>query len=145
MLFPCGKVIAKMPDLARETYFSASSFLTCCNFGPSDLRCHMNRTVSLSQQQLRDFLRLHQRRLAAGDKLPTLSDIALRAGLHRDTLYALLDGDRVEARTQNGLSRVVREIEDETAATNKTRLLSIRIEGGAPRLRIGLDSRKILA
>jgi DNA-binding transcriptional regulator YhcF (GntR family) len=105
----------------------------------------MNRPKALSLSQLREWLRVHQRRLAAGDKLPTISDIARRAGLHRDTIYALLNGDHVETRTQNGLSRVIREIEEETALYPKTKLLSIRMNHGMPRIQIGLDSKRIFA
>ena len=37
-------------------------------------------------------------------------DIANRAGIHRDTIYALLNGDRVCGRTQYALSRVMQEV-----------------------------------
>ena len=104
----------------------------------------MNRSEILSLNQIRDWLRVHQRRLAAGDKLPSISEIARRAGLHRDTIYALLNGDHVEARTQLGVSRVIREVEEETVAYPKSKLLSISIRDGKPSIRMGLHCQKIL-
>ena len=98
----------------------------------------MNRTDILSQQQLRDCLRQHQKRLAVGDKLPTMSDIARQSGLHRDTIYALLNGDHVEHQTQVRLSLVVKNMQIELAGVAKTKLLSIDLRGSKPRLIIGM-------
>jgi hypothetical protein len=89
-------------------------------------------------------LRVHQRRRRAGDELPSMTDIARRAGIHRDTIYALLNGDKVSERTQYSLTRVMREIEEETAGYTKTRLMSISINQGGPRLHIGLQAAPIL-
>ncbi len=105
----------------------------------------MNRNDILSLAQITGWFRVHQRRLAAGDKLPTISDIARRAGLHRDTIYALLNGDHVETRTQYGLSRVIREVEADTASYPKSKLLSVTLAGGLPRIQVGINSRNILA
>ena len=97
----------------------------------------MNRTDCLSLQQLRNWLRLHQKRLRYGDPLPSITSLADRAGVHRDTLYALMNGDRVEGRTQIVLSRVAREVDAEVAGITKTKVLSIRIENGYPAIKLG--------
>ena len=90
-------------------------------------------------------LRVHQRRLRAGDELPFMTDIARRAGVHRDTIYALLNGEQVSERTQYALTRVMREIEEETACNAKTRLMSISLSQGGARLHIGLQAASILS
>ena len=77
-------------------------------------------------------------RLRAGDGIPTLSSIAKRAGIHRDTIYALLNGDRVCQRTQYALSRVLREVELETALTPKTKLMSLSFNQNGVSLQVGL-------
>ena len=45
----------------------------------------------LSLRQISEALRLHQKRLQLGDDLPTLTELAERAGVHRDTLYEALN------------------------------------------------------
>ena len=106
----------------------------------------MERTQILSLNQIRDWLRLNIKRRSLGDSfLPTVQEIANRAGLHRDTVNALMAGDHVETRTQYGLSRVIREIEQDTATLPRSKVMCIRISGGMPQIRIGLDSRKFLA
>jgi DNA-binding transcriptional regulator YhcF (GntR family) len=90
------------------------------------------------------FLESHRKRLKAGDKLPFFTEIAGRAGIHRDTIYALLNGEQVSERTQYALTRVMREIEEETAGNMKTRLMSISLNQGMPRLHIGLQAAPIL-
>ena len=98
----------------------------------------------LDFNQLRSWLTVHQYRLRAGDELPFMSDLAKRAGIHRDTIYALLNGDNVSERTQYALTRVMREIEQETASNTKTRLMCIGLNQGVPRLHIGLQATPIL-
>ena len=88
----------------------------------------------LSLQNLRSLLRLHQRRLKAGDELPFMTEVARRSGIHRDTLYALMSGERISERIQYALTRVMREIRDETAGNTQTRLMSISLSQGSPRL-----------
>ena len=98
----------------------------------------------LSRDQLRRWLTAHQRRLRAGDDLPTLTELARRAGIHRDTVYALLAGDRICIRSQYGLSRVIAEIEQETQGQTKTRVMSVSLGGGGAQLRFGCGSSPIL-
>jgi hypothetical protein len=97
-----------------------------------------------SQETIRLKLRMHQKMLAAGDCLPSLSELARRAGIHRDTIYALIDGDRVCQRTQYALSRVLQEVEQETRLTPKTKLMSLFINQGCVSLQIGLGNRTLL-
>ena len=52
------------------------------------------RTLSISEIQ--GWLDIHQRRLRAGDNIPTITAVASRAGLSRQTLYAVLNGERDE-------------------------------------------------
>lgn len=107
----------------------------------------LNSTVSceiLSFDQIRESLKVHQRRLKAGDELSSMSELARRAGVHRDTIYAVMKGDRINERTQYALSRVMREIEEETAGKPQTRLLSVNLSQGTPRLCIGLQEFPIL-
>ena len=101
----------------------------------------MGRHDSLSLEQLRQWLRQHQRRLRAGDKLPGIPAIAECASTHRDNLYSLLEGNRIEVRTQTLLSRAIMEIEAETAAMPKTKLMTISLTGSVPRLQVGLPAR----
>jgi hypothetical protein len=97
-----------------------------------------------SQHTIRQMLSQHQRRLASGDALPSITEVAERAGLHRDTIYALLNGERVSERTQYALSRVLREVEQETSLTPKTKLMSLSFNQGGVSLHIGLANRPLL-
>lgn len=95
-------------------------------------------------ESIRQQMKIHQKRLSAGDSLPSLAEVARRAGIHRDTIYALLSGDRVCQRTQYALSRVLREVEQETFMTPKTKLMSLSFYQGGVSLQIGLGNRPLL-
>ena len=99
----------------------------------------------LSQLSIRTSLKAHQKMLAAGDALPSITELASRAGIHRDTIYALLSGDRVCQRTQYALSRVLQEVEQETFTTPKTKLMSLSFNQGRVSLQIGLGNRPLLS
>ena len=58
--------------------------------------------------------------------------------VHRDTIYALLNGDNVSEKTRYALTRLILEIAEETAGHIKTRLMSISLNQGMPRLHIGI-------
>ncbi len=94
--------------------------------------------------QIRLQISLHQKRLKAGDALPTLTELAIRAGVHRDTIYALLNGDRVCQRTQYALSKVLQELEQESSMTPKTKLMSLSFNQHGVRLQIGLGNQPLL-
>ena len=97
--------------------------------------------LNLIKQKLRE----HQKMLAAGDRLPNLSELAIRAGIHRDTIYSLLNGDRVSERTQYALSRVLREVEQEASLTPKTKLMSLSFNQGGVSLQIGLGKHPLFS
>jgi DNA-binding transcriptional regulator YhcF (GntR family) len=94
-------------------------------------------------KEIRPALSVLQKRLKAGDDLPSLSEIAKRAGLHRDTIYAFLKGENVHIRTQFALSKVIKEIELETQYIQKTRLMSIALTNSGPKLNIGLSQKAV--
>ena len=94
--------------------------------------------------QLRQQLSQHQRRIRAGDALPTFTELAYRAGIHRDTIYALLSGDRVCQRTQYALSKVLQELEQESSMKPKTKLMSLSFYQGGVSLQIGLGNQPLL-
>jgi DNA-binding phage protein len=73
-----------------------------------------------------------------------MTNVADRAGIHRDTIYALMKGERVSERTQYALTRVMSEIAEETAANSKTRIMSVSLSHGLPTLHIGIQATPIL-
>jgi DNA-binding transcriptional regulator YhcF (GntR family) len=93
--------------------------------------------------ELRTWLLLHQRKLRAGDKLPSITEIADRAGCHRDTIYSLLQGNRVEGHIQHALSIVIDRIEQETKDVRKTRLMNIQISSAGPVLGFGVAAKPL--
>ena len=98
----------------------------------------------LTMKQIRLQLSLHQKRLKAGDASPSLTELAKKAGIHRDTIYAILNGERVSERTQYALSRVLRELEQEISLTPKTKLMSLSFNQRGVSLHIGLANRPLL-
>ena len=98
----------------------------------------------LSQTQLVGWFHQHRRRLKAGDGVPDISEIARRAAVHRDTVYALLAGDRISARSQYALSRIVEEVEAETAYMARTRVMTISLGAAGPRIGFGANSMPVL-
>ena len=65
----------------------------------------------LSRSQISEALRTHQKRLQMGDRLPPLTELADRAGIHRDTLYEALHGRRVSQASQARLSTMLTALE----------------------------------
>ena len=72
---------------------------------------------------IRQTLLNHQKRLQFGDNLQTITEIANRAGVHRDTVYACINGDRINERTQYALSRALEDIEIENQGKSKTKII----------------------
>jgi hypothetical protein len=91
---------------------------------------------------LQKDLKLYQRRLNSGDSLPPISKLANIAGVHRDTLYALLAGDRVNQRSQYAISKALTELM-ESQWNKSSRLLSIDLGTEGPKLRFGLAKKSI--
>lgn len=97
-----------------------------------------------SIRELRKALLAHQRRLKAGDKLSSLSELAAMAGVHRDTLYALMAGDRVNERSQYAISKALTEVR-ESKWNQSSRLLSIDLGSDGPRLKFGFVDKNIFS
>jgi DNA-binding transcriptional regulator YhcF (GntR family) len=97
----------------------------------------------LGFNELRHWLKVHQKRLRAGDNLPTFKAIAELAGVHRDTLYALIDGDRVSIRSQYAISRAITEVEAQTADQTKTKVMSVDLTATGPKLSFGINKLNI--
>ena len=94
--------------------------------------------MSLSLEELRCWLERHQHRQRLGEVVPSISDIASRAGLSRQTVYAVLRDERTEFGevAQIRLSRVIQQISADPAY-RRTRLMSVDLGGGTLRLRFG--------
>jgi len=97
-----------------------------------------------SLSHLRILLRQYQKRLRAGDHIPCLKELATIAGVHRDTFYALMDGDRVNERSQYAISRALAEVM-ESQWNQPSRLLSIDLAGDGPRLKFGFANKNIFS
>ena len=94
---------------------------------------------------LRDWFKAHQYRLAVGEKLISITDIARRAGCHRDTIYSLLAGERISGPIQNALSIVIDRIEQETSHQVKTSLWNIQLSSTGPKMCLGISSKPLLS
>ena len=79
----------------------------------------------LSLRQISEALRLHQKRLQLGDDLPTLTELAERAGVHRDTLYEALNGRRINQVSQVRLSRMLQALEHEQKPVSRIMYVSL--------------------
>lgn len=101
---------------------------------------------TLSQEQIRTWLKTLQRQNVLAKEGPTLKSVAERSSLDRSTLYACIDGDHIELHSQIRLSRAIEEIEEERTASGAkpTKLLSIRISNGMPSICIGMTQARIL-
>jgi len=97
-----------------------------------------------SIQEIRKALLVHQRRLKAGDELSSLTELAAIAGVHRDTLYALMAGDRVNERSQYAISKALTEVR-ESKWNQSSRLLSIDLGSDGPRLKFGFVDKDIFS
>jgi hypothetical protein len=92
----------------------------------------------LSIREIRSWLDLLKRRRSLGENVPSISEVAYRACISRQTLYALLRDQRSEFGevAQIRLSRVIRQISANSAYQN-TRLMAVDLSGGTPRLVLG--------
>jgi transcriptional regulator with XRE-family HTH domain len=91
-----------------------------------------------SVAEIQDFLKWHQKRLAMGDAIPTIKEIAERAGMSRQTLYAILNGERAEfgQPSQIRLNLVISRLVTESAYQH-SRLMRVDLGSGTPRIRFG--------
>jgi len=93
----------------------------------------------LSIQQIQGWLTHHQKRLQYGDLVSPMVDIANRAGISRQTLYAVLNGERTEFGqvAQIRLSRIIQEITNEPNY-QISKMVRVDLSSGVPRIRFGL-------
>ena len=93
----------------------------------------------LSIIQIQAWLRAHQKRIHHGDQILPLSTIAEKAGISRQTLYAILKGKRSEFGqvAQIRLSRVIQEITSQPDY-QVSKMMRLDLSGVAPRIRFGL-------
>ena len=93
----------------------------------------------LTINQLSDWLKLHQKRLACGDPVPTLSDIADMACISRQTLYKVIQGDRtqfgrvVQVRLNVVIGRIVGE-----PSYQHSKMARVDLSRGSPRIKFGV-------
>lgn len=78
-----------------------------------------------SQKHITELLRTHQKRIQMGDILPSISELADRAGLHRDTLYQAIAGQRISQVSQSRLERMLKRLSEE--AQPPSRLMHVKI------------------
>jgi hypothetical protein len=97
----------------------------------------------ISQTYIRTYLKVHQKRLRSGDNLPTFKAIADLAGVHRDTLYCLINGDRISIRGQYAISKAIKEVEAQTANQTKTKVMSVDLTAAGPKLSFGINKLNI--
>ena len=97
----------------------------------------MIKTLSLAQ--IRSWLQAHQKRLQYGDLVIPISAIATKAGISRQTLYAVLNGERAEFGqvAQIRLSKVIQEITSHPDY-QVSRMMRLDLSRSAPRIRFGL-------
>lgn len=93
----------------------------------------------LSIQQIQRWLTHHQKRLQYGDLVPSMVSIANRACVSRQTLYAVLNGERTEFGrvAQIRLSRVIQEITNEPNY-QVSKMVRVDLSSGVARIRFGL-------
>jgi predicted DNA-binding protein YlxM (UPF0122 family) len=91
--------------------------------------------------EIQQTLLNHQKRLQFGDDLQSITEIAKRAGVHRDTVYACLNGDRINERTQYALSSTLENIEIENQGKSKTKIMSIALRKNGVNLNFGLGTK----
>jgi hypothetical protein len=93
----------------------------------------------LSIQQIQRWLTHHQKRLQYGDPVAPMTSIANRAGISRQTLYAVLNGERAEFGqvAQIRLRRVIQEITSHPDY-QVSRMMRLDLSSGAARIRFGL-------
>jgi len=97
----------------------------------------MIATLSIAQIQV--WLKMHQKRLQYGDQVLPISAIASRAGISRQTLYAVLNGERSEFGqiAQIRLSRIIQEITNEPNY-QVSKMVRVDLSSGVARIRFGL-------
>ena len=97
----------------------------------------------LSKTELGSWLKTHQKRLRAKDDLPAITEVAKRAGVHRDTVYAAMNGNNIHLHTQILISRVIRQIDEEYAHVTKTNVMSVTLGIRGAELTFGVKAGNV--
>lgn len=97
----------------------------------------------LSLEEIRIALKTHQKRLRTGDDIPPLTKVADYAGCHRDSIYAVLNGDQVAYRTQYALSKAIKHFDEVCQQSSKTKLMHVSLGSHGAQLGFGITSRSI--
>lgn len=94
---------------------------------------------TLSIVQIQSWLQAHQKRLHFGDSVLSISAIAIKAGISRQTLYAVLNGERTEFGqvAQIRLSRVIQEITSHPDY-QVSRMMRLDLSRASPKIRFGV-------
>jgi hypothetical protein len=92
---------------------------------------------TIAQNDLRNLLKTHQKQLEAGDQLPSIVELANIAGVHRDTIYSLLAGRKINARSQYALSKVMLLLNARSLGKT-SKLMSIKFISGNAKLFFGI-------
>lgn len=92
----------------------------------------------LAINKIRSWFDLLKRRRELGEAVPSVTEIANRAGISRQTVYALLRNEHTEFGevAQIRLSRVITQISSDPSFQH-TRLMRVSIESGRPSLSFG--------
>ena len=89
--------------------------------------------------EIQDFLKWHQKRLAMGDAIPNMGEVAERAGMSRQTLYAFMRGERAEfgQSAQIRLNLVIGRLVAEPSYQH-SKVARVDFTSGMPRIRFGV-------
>ena len=93
----------------------------------------------LTIKQIQFWLKNHQDRLQFGDSILSISEVANRACISRQTLYAILNGERSEfgQTAQVRLSRVIKQISSDSSY-QQSKMARIDFSGSCPRIKFGV-------
>jgi len=95
--------------------------------------------MTLSISDINVWLINHRKRIEFGDSICSFAEISYRAGISRQTLYAILNNERSEFGevAQIRLSRVIQEITSQPDY-QVSRMMRLDFSGAAPRIRFGV-------
>ena len=93
----------------------------------------------LALSEIKSWLLFHKQRIRCRDTLISMSEIATKAGISRQTLYAVLNDERREFGeiAQIRLSRVIKQISSEPSYQH-SKIAKIDFTGATPRIRFGM-------
>ena len=95
--------------------------------------------MTLSISDINVWLINHRKRIEFGDSICSFAEISYRAGISRQTLYAILNNERSEFGevAQIRLSRVIQEITSQPDY-QVSKMMRLDLSGATPRIRFGV-------